>query len=165
MDLKVVKEVVLRDSHLNFDLTQLLAVGESLLCDYPMVTDYILVINLTKRKKIYSLLMVLSNQNWCQRDIFRGVSNNEKHPIFVVHNGYRALLTIALMPIKQYTVFRWFLQLSEKYWFNQFYKTLFFTIHALNLQRKKRKKKKKNMHHMLIQRTNFACSIVSLDIC
>ena len=51
----------------------------------------------------------------------------EKIPIFVVRNGYRALLTIALMPIKQYTVFS-FLQ--------QFYKTLFVTTHTWNLQGK-----------------------------
>ena len=43
---------VLRDSNLIFDLPQLLAVGVSLLCDYPMVVDYILEINLTKRKQI-----------------------------------------------------------------------------------------------------------------
>ena len=48
--------------------------------------------------------------------IFCGVSNNEKNKkkmkkikikkdlFFVVRNGYRALLTIALMPIKQYTI-------------------------------------------------------------
>ena len=36
---------------------QLLLVGESLLCDYPMVVDYILEINLTKCKK--DLRMVL----------------------------------------------------------------------------------------------------------
>ena len=46
------QRVVLRDSHLVFDLTQLLTVGESLLCDYSMVVEYILEINLTKHKKI-----------------------------------------------------------------------------------------------------------------
>ena len=51
MDLKVVK-VVPWDFNLTFDLTQLLAVGESLWCDYSMVIDYILEINFTKRKKI-----------------------------------------------------------------------------------------------------------------
>ena len=44
-----------------FDLTQLLAVGESLLCDYPMVVDYILEIDLTKRTTY--LRMVLFNFN------------------------------------------------------------------------------------------------------
>ena len=58
------------------------------------------------------------------------IMKNEKIPIFGVCNGYRALLTIALLPIKQYTVFRCLLQLSAKYWFKQFYKTQFFTIHA-----------------------------------
>ena len=46
------QSVVLWDSNLIFDRTLLYAVGESLLCDYPMVVDYILKINLTKRKKI-----------------------------------------------------------------------------------------------------------------
>ena len=55
------------------------------------------------------------------RVIFCGVSNNEIGPIFVVvRNSYRALLTIALMPIKQYTVFRCLLQLSAKYGSNNF---------------------------------------------
>ena len=31
------QKAFLRDSNLIFDLTQLLAVGESLLCDYPMI--------------------------------------------------------------------------------------------------------------------------------
>ena len=76
--------------------------------------------------------------DWQQaRAIFCGISINDKRPIFfVVRNGYRALLTIALMPIKQYTVFRYLLQLSAKYLLKQFYKTLFFTIHAWNLQGK-----------------------------
>ena len=43
--------VVLWDSNLIFDLTQLLAVGETLLCDYPMVVDYILEINLRNVKR------------------------------------------------------------------------------------------------------------------
>ena len=42
------------DSHLIFDLTQFSAVEESLLCDYSMV--------------VYSLLIILSNQNRCRRD-------------------------------------------------------------------------------------------------
>ena len=70
------------------------------------------------------------------RVIFCGVSNNEQRPIFVVRNAYRALLTTALMPMKNYTVFRCLLPLSAKYWFKQFYKTLFFTIHAYNLKGK-----------------------------
>ena len=49
------------DSHLIFDLTHLLAVGESLLCGHPIVDDYILEINLTKRKK--DLRMVLFTFN------------------------------------------------------------------------------------------------------
>ena len=57
IDLIVVKEsffeipissLILR----SYWLSQLLAVGEALLCDYLMVDDYILEINLTKRKKI-----------------------------------------------------------------------------------------------------------------
>ena len=40
------------------------------------------------------------------------------------------IANIALMPIKQYTVFTCLLQLSAKYSFKQFYKTLLFTIHA-----------------------------------
>ena len=46
------QRVVLYDSNLIFDRPQLSATGESFLCDYPMVVDYILEINLTKRKKI-----------------------------------------------------------------------------------------------------------------
>ena len=46
------QRVVLWDSNIIFDRTQLSAVGESLLCDYSMVVDYILEINLTKRKTI-----------------------------------------------------------------------------------------------------------------
>ena len=46
------QSLVLWDSNLIFDRTLLYAVGESLLCDYPMVVDYILKINLTKRNKI-----------------------------------------------------------------------------------------------------------------
>ena len=85
--------------------------------------------------------MVLSNQNWCRIDNRQEVSSAvsqlmKRDTFFVVRNGYRALLTIALMPIKQYTVFRCLLQLSAKYWLKQFYKTLFFTIHAWNLQGK-----------------------------
>ena len=38
--------------HLIFDFTQLLAVGESLFCDYPMVVDYKLEIDLTKRRMV-----------------------------------------------------------------------------------------------------------------
>ena len=52
IDLKVVKESFFEISNSSLILTQLLAVGESLLCDYPMVVDYILEIKLTKRKKI-----------------------------------------------------------------------------------------------------------------
>ena len=52
MDLKVVKASFFEILHLILDLMQLLAVGESWLCDYPMVVDYILEINLTKCKKI-----------------------------------------------------------------------------------------------------------------
>ena len=44
------QRVVLWDSHLIFDIAQLLAVGVSLLYDYPMVNDYILEINLTQGK-------------------------------------------------------------------------------------------------------------------
>ena len=46
------QRVVRYDSNLIFDLTQLLAVGESLLCDYPVLVDYILEIKLTKRQTI-----------------------------------------------------------------------------------------------------------------
>ena len=48
--LKSSQRILLRHSNPIFDLTQLLAVGESLLCDYPVVVDCILEINLTKRK-------------------------------------------------------------------------------------------------------------------
>ena len=51
------QRVILWDSNPIFNRTQLSAVGESLLCDYPMVVDYILEINLSKRKK--DLRMVL----------------------------------------------------------------------------------------------------------
>ena len=51
MDLKVVKDF-LSYSHLIFDRTQLSDSEESLLCDYLMVFDYILEINLTKRQNI-----------------------------------------------------------------------------------------------------------------
>ena len=44
-----------------FGLTQLLAVGESLLCDYLMVVEYILEIDLTKRTAY--LIMVLFTFN------------------------------------------------------------------------------------------------------
>ena len=44
------QRVVLWDSNIFFDLTQLLATGESLLCDYHMLVDYTLEINLTKHK-------------------------------------------------------------------------------------------------------------------
>ena len=43
--------VVLWDSSLIFGRTQLSAVGESFLCDYPMVVEYILEIILKKREK------------------------------------------------------------------------------------------------------------------
>ena len=64
------------------------------------------------------------------------VSNNENRPVFVVCNGYRALLTFALMPIKQYTVFRCFFSFLQNIISNNFNKTLFFTIHALNIKGK-----------------------------
>ena len=51
MDLKVVKESFVAIP-ISTDLTQLLDVRESLLCDYPIVDDYILEINLMKRKNI-----------------------------------------------------------------------------------------------------------------
>ena len=44
--------VILWDSYLTFDLTKLLTVEESLLCDYSMVVEYILKMNLMKHKKI-----------------------------------------------------------------------------------------------------------------
>ena len=50
--LKSSQAIVLWDSYFISDRTQLSAVGESMLCDYPMVVDYILEINLTKGKKI-----------------------------------------------------------------------------------------------------------------
>ena len=40
---------------------QLLAVGESLLCDYPTINDYILEINLTKRKKDLRMILFTFN--------------------------------------------------------------------------------------------------------
>ena len=48
------QRVVIWDSNLIFDRTQLSAVGGSLLCDYTMVhvVDYILEISLTKSKQI-----------------------------------------------------------------------------------------------------------------
>ena len=49
---KCSQRVVLWDSSFISDRTQLSAVGVSLLCDYPIVVDYILKINLMKRKKI-----------------------------------------------------------------------------------------------------------------
>ena len=45
IDLKVVKDLFCQ-------IPILSAAEESLLCDYPMVTDYILEINLTKRQSI-----------------------------------------------------------------------------------------------------------------
>ena len=50
------QRLILRDSHLIFGRTQLLAAEESLLCDCIMVDDYILEINLTKRQKIIHFL-------------------------------------------------------------------------------------------------------------
>ena len=61
------QRLVLSDSHLIFERTHLSDAEESMLCDYPMVIDYILDINLTKRK-FYSLLVVLSNLNRCRKD-------------------------------------------------------------------------------------------------
>ena len=61
-----------------FDRTQLSDAEESLLCYYPMVIDYILEINLTKRKEIlwfHSLLMVLANQNRYRIDQKQGLSS------------------------------------------------------------------------------------------
>ena len=43
---------VFLDSRVIFDRTQLLVVEESLLCDYPMIVDYILEINLTKHVRM-----------------------------------------------------------------------------------------------------------------
>ena len=91
-----------------------------------MVIDNILEINLTKRQNIKNgfihFLVVLSNPLRCRKDKLQGLSStesqiSENHGFFVVHNGYRALLTHVLMPIKQYAVFR-----CSKYWFKQFYK-------------------------------------------
>ena len=115
------QRVVHWDSLLIFDLTLL---GILVVWLSYMVVDYIPEINLTKRKKIwewfYSLLMVLSNQTWCRIDKKQGLSSavsliNDKVPIFVVRNCYRGLLTIALMPIKQFTVFRCLLRFLQTF--------------------------------------------------
>ena len=118
--------------------------------------------------------------NWQNaRVIFYSVSNNEIRPIFVVCNSYRALLTTALMPVKQYIVFRCLLQFSAKHWFK--------TILQDSSLPYSRIKSPEHIHHMLIQvycrpfawqsikvrahkrymqskKTKFSCSNVSLDI-
>ena len=67
---------------------------ESSLCDYPLVVDYILEINLTKRKKDFRMVLFTFNVPTCcilsklmsERQkagvIFCSVSNNEKDPLF-----------------------------------------------------------------------------------
>ena len=62
-----------------------------------MAVDYILEINLRKCKK-KKLLMVLSSHR-CRRDksktyLLRCINNKKMTDIFVVLNGYRALLTL-----------------------------------------------------------------------
>ena len=61
------------------------------------------------------------------RIIFCSVSNNEENNHFHCCNGYRTLLAINAMPIKQYVYLRCF---------KQFYEALFFTLHAQNLREK-----------------------------
>ena len=147
--------------------------------------------------------MVLPNQNWCWIDKKRVVSsavsqimkkdpvllfaavvsNNEKRHIFVVRKGYKALLTIALMPVKRYTVFRCFFSFLQKICSNNFTKLY------SSLFTNKTSKESCRMHTPYADtdvlqnlcldsvfrsgltkgacnqdRKNFACSIVSLDI-
>ena len=57
---------------------------------------------------LFSFLMVLSNQNRCRRDktkgfLLRCLKLANMSDVFV-RNSYRAALTSALMPIKQYNV-------------------------------------------------------------
>ena len=52
MDLKEVKDSFCQIFNLIFDRTHLSNAEESLLCDYPMVIDYILEITLTKRQNV-----------------------------------------------------------------------------------------------------------------
>ena len=84
------------------------------------------------------------------------------------------------MSIKQYTVFRCFLQLSAKYWVKQFYKTVFLTSHSKEWQKLHTPYADTDVLQTLCVdrvlrsglkngicnqgRTNFASSIVSLDI-
>ena len=122
MDLKVVKELFFE-----------IPISSLIVCSYQLLEsldvwlpyDYILQINLTKRKMIWewfnSLLMNVSNQNWCRIDKKQWLSSAmskiiKKDPVlsFIVRNGYSALPIIALMPMKQYTVFRCFLPLDDK---------------------------------------------------
>ena len=83
------QRAILWNSYLIFDLTQLLAVEETLLCDYPVVVDYILAINLTKHMKRLKNGFIhswWSDQNWFWIDKMQGlsscgVSNDKKRPI------------------------------------------------------------------------------------
>ena len=57
MDIKEVKDSFFQI--LIFDRTQLSDAEESLLCDYPIVSYYILEINLTKHQKIENVFICL----------------------------------------------------------------------------------------------------------
>ena len=51
------QRLVLSDFYLIFDCTHLADAEESLLFDYPMVIDYILEINLTKRQNVKNVFI------------------------------------------------------------------------------------------------------------
>ena len=109
------------------------------------------------------------------RAIFCGDSINKKRPIFVVRNGYRALLTTALMPIKavHYPVF------CNN--FTRHYSSLF--THETSKERHSTHTPYADTSALQIlwvdsalrleltkgtciqRRTYFPCSIVCLDIC
>ena len=117
---------------------------------------------------------------------FSGVSNNEKYPL-IVPNGYKTLLIIALMPIKQYTVFRCLLLLSAKYWFkpSSHFTRIYSSLVTHKTSRERHRTHTPHADTSVLQtlcvnsalrleltkgtcnqrRTNFACNIVSLDIC
>ena len=133
----------------------------------------------------------MSNQNWCRIDKTQGLSSavpqiikKKNKKLYVVCNGYMALLTIALMPIKSTLfsgVYFSFLQ-NKNIGFNNFTRP-----YSSLLTHKNPRKSTERIYAdtSLLQtictdralrleltkgtcnrrRTNFARSIVSLDIC
>ena len=61
---------------------QLLAVGESLLCDYPTVVDYILGINLTNGKKDLRMVLFAFDGPYNLNKIDVGLTINTKQRLF-----------------------------------------------------------------------------------